>query len=162
LNLEYLFFKVSNMFNRVYLIGNIGADPTIRYTKDGRPVVSFPVATQRRTIGDTEPITDWHRVVTFARTAEYCQRNLAKGDRLFIEGELRTSSYEDKNGTRRKTTNIVAFRIIKLLRREAREGIEAVETAPEQEQELTQDLEPSEEPSEDYIEEEKEEEDIPF
>lgn len=100
--------------NRVIIIGNIGQDLELRSTKDGTPATSFSVATcQRRSAQDgaKEGITEWHNVVAFGQLAENCCRHLRKGSRAYVEGRLRTRSYQDSRGYERRVTEIVADRV---------------------------------------------------
>ena len=97
--------------NKVILIGNLGADPEVRYTQSGSPVANLRIATSERwTSRDGQPQerTEWHRVVTFGRLAEHCRDYLAKGRQIYAEGRLQTRQWEDKDGNKRYTTEIVA------------------------------------------------------
>ena len=99
------------MVNKVILIGNLGADPEIRYTQSGTPVVTFRVATTERwkgQDGQMQEQTEWHSIVAWRRLAEICGEYLAKGSRVFIEGKLQTRKWQDQNGNDRYTTEIVA------------------------------------------------------
>ena len=84
--------------NKVILIGNLGRDPETRYSQGGTPVTSFSVATSEswrdRTSGEQQERTEWHNVVCFARLAEIAGEYLKKGSKVYIEGSLRTSSWE--------------------------------------------------------------------
>ncbi|MBW2163739.1 MAG: single-stranded DNA-binding protein [Deltaproteobacteria bacterium] len=96
--------------NKVLLIGRLGADPEIRYTSDGTAVANFSMATNRPIKrGDQwEEETDWHRIVVWRRLAEVCGEYLRKGSNVFVEGQLRTRSWEDRDGNKRWTTEVVA------------------------------------------------------
>ena len=99
------------MINKVILIGNLGADPEIRYTQSGTPVATFNVATTEKwkgQDGEMQEQTEWHRIVAWQRLAEICQEYLAKGSRVYIEGKLQTRKWKDQNGNDRYTTEIVA------------------------------------------------------
>jgi single-strand DNA-binding protein len=96
--------------NKVILIGNLGADPEIRYTGDGQPVANLRMATTERwrnREGERGERTEWHRIVAFGRTAEIMGQYLKKGRQVYIEGRLQTRSWEDKEGNTRYTTEIV-------------------------------------------------------
>ena len=96
------------MMNKVILIGRLGGAPDLRYTNSGKPVCNFSVATNRRTsTGDDAP-PDWHKIVTWDRTAETCARYLGKGKLVAVEGRMQTSSYEDREGKTRYKTEVVA------------------------------------------------------
>ena len=96
--------------NKAMLIGNLGKDPELRYTQNQTAVASFSVATaERQKKGETwENVTEWHNVVTWGKTAENCAKYLAKGKKVFVEGKIQTRSWEDKDGNKRYTTEIVA------------------------------------------------------
>jgi single-strand DNA-binding protein len=98
--------------NKVILIGNLGADPEVRYLSNGTTVANFRMATSEnrvnRSSGEKTTVTEWHRVVAFGRLAEICGEYLNKGKQVYIEGRIRTRSWEGKDGTRRYTTEIVA------------------------------------------------------
>lgn len=97
--------------NKVLLIGNLGADPEIRYTGSGTAVANFRVATTERwttPAGEKEERTEWHRVVAFGKLGEICGEYLSKGKQVYIEGRLQTRTWEDREGAQRTTTEIVA------------------------------------------------------
>ena len=97
--------------NKVILIGNLGRDPEIRYTTGGQAVANFTLATTERytnKAGERQEDTEWHRIVTWGRLAEICGEYLTKGRMVYIEGTIRTRSWEDKEGNTRYTTEIVA------------------------------------------------------
>lgn len=91
--------------NKVILIGNLGSDPERIETKTGTPMARFSIATQDRMDPDK---TDWHRVIAFGRTAEVCLEYLVKGRPVAIEGRVSYSTYEDDDGRRRKSADIIA------------------------------------------------------
>lgn len=101
--------------NKVILIGNLGRDPELRYTQSGQAVANFSVATTERfggrDGGDPQERTEWHRIVTWGKTAENCAQYLAKGRSVYIEGSLRTRDWEDREGNKRQTTEISAQRV---------------------------------------------------
>ena len=97
--------------NKVILVGNLGADPEIRYTADGTAVATFRLATSRRWTnkeGERVVQTEWHRIVAWRRLGEICAQYLSKGKQVYVEGRLQTRSWEDKDGNKRWTTEIVA------------------------------------------------------
>jgi single-strand DNA-binding protein len=99
------------MINKVILIGNLGADPEIRYTQSGTPVVNFRIATTERwkgQDGQQQEQTEWHSIVAWRRLAEICAEFLSKGSKVYIEGKLQTRKWQDQNGNDRYTTEIVA------------------------------------------------------
>ena len=97
--------------NKVILVGNLGADPEARYTQSGSPVTNFRIATSERWTGrDGQPQerTEWHRIVTFGKLAEHCRDYLSKGRQVYVEGRIQTREWQDRDGNRRWTTEIVA------------------------------------------------------
>jgi single-strand DNA-binding protein len=112
------------MVNKVILIGNLGADPEVRYTQNGTAVANFRIATTEtwKKDGEKEEQTEWHRIVTFARLAEICGEYLSKGSKVYIEGRIQTRKWEDKDGNPRYTTEIVAREMKMLSPRGAGEG----------------------------------------
>ena len=99
------------MVNKVLLIGRLGKDPEVRYTPDGMMVTNFTMATdEQRKDKNGQKIqrTEWHRIVTFGKLAEICSSYLSKGKLIFIEGRIQTKSWEDKDGNKRSSTEIIA------------------------------------------------------
>lgn len=97
--------------NKVILVGRLGADPEVRYGTTGTAVVKFNVATTESVPageGKWEERTEWHRVVAFGKLAENCGQYLGKGRLIYLEGRLRTQQWEDQQGNKRFTTEIVA------------------------------------------------------
>jgi len=103
--------------NKVILVGNLGADPTVRFTPSGTAVANFNIATSERFTnkqGEKEDRTEWHRIVAWSRLAEICQQYLTKGKQVYIEGRLQTRQWEDQNGQKRTSTEIVASNMVML------------------------------------------------
>lgn len=97
--------------NKVILIGNLGKDPEVRYTASGTAVGNFNIATNEtwnNKEGKREERTEWHRIVCWAKTAELCGEYLSKGRTVYVEGRLQTREWNDKDGNKRYTTEIVA------------------------------------------------------
>jgi len=96
--------------NKVMLIGRLGKDPEIRYSQQGKAIVTFSLATSEqwtdKTSGDRQEKTEWHRIVVFDKQAETCEKYLSKGSQIYIEGRLQTRNYE-KEGQTHYTTEIV-------------------------------------------------------
>jgi single-strand DNA-binding protein len=112
------------MINKAILIGNLGADPEVRYTQNGTAVATFNVATTERwkgQDGQMQEQTEWHRVVAWAKLADICGEYLHKGSRVYIEGKIQTRKWQDKDGADRYTTEIVA-RDMKMLTPKGGEG----------------------------------------
>ena len=101
---------MAKSLNKAMLIGHLGADPEIRYTPSGTSVSTFRLATNRRVKKDDqwETEADWHRVVAWERLADFASQYLKKGSLVYVEGQIRTRSWEDKDGNKRYTTEIVA------------------------------------------------------
>ena len=98
--------------NKVILIGRLGRDPEVRYTPDGTAVANFSIATSTewtdKGSGDRKEKTEWHRIVAWRRLGEICGEYLAKGRQVYIEGRLQTRDWEDRDGNKRYTTEVVA------------------------------------------------------
>jgi len=97
--------------NRVILLGNLGKDPEVRYTQGGTTVANLRIATNERRPdgnGGWQDATEWHAVVLFGKQADLAKQYLAKGRTVLIEGSLRTRQWQDKEGQKRWTTEIVA------------------------------------------------------
>lgn len=101
--------------NRVTLVGNLGADPDVKKTASGKTVTLFNLATSRSWInreGQKQQHTEWHRIVVWGKQAETCAEYLAKGRQVYIEGHLQTRSWDDDNGQKRYTTEVVANQVL--------------------------------------------------
>ncbi|MCI5158493.1 MAG: single-stranded DNA-binding protein [Candidatus Electrothrix sp. AUS1_2] len=99
------------MINKVILIGNLGADPELKYTQSGVPVATLSVATNERwkdKDGQQQEQTEWHRVIAWRQLAEICNQYLHKGSKVYVEGKLQTRKWQDPNGNDRYTTEIIA------------------------------------------------------
>ncbi|EDM80168.1 single-strand binding protein [Plesiocystis pacifica SIR-1] len=98
--------------NKVILVGNLGRDPELRYTQGGTAVARLSVATTRRwrnkQSNEMVEETEWHRVTVWGQTAEHCNNYLSKGRQVYVEGRLQTRSYDDKEGIKRYSTEIIA------------------------------------------------------
>ncbi|MBM9602866.1 single-stranded DNA-binding protein [Desulfopila inferna] len=113
------------MVNKAILIGNLGADPEIRYTQSGTQVATFNIATTERfkdRDGNSQEKTEWHRIVAWAKLAEICGEYLNKGSKVYIEGKIQTRKWQDQNGNDKYTTEIIA-REMKML--SPRGGVES-------------------------------------
>ncbi|MBA3035488.1 MAG: single-stranded DNA-binding protein [Desulfobacterium sp.] len=98
--------------NKVMLIGRLGKDPEIRYTTAGVAIANFTIATsdewKDKESGDKKERTEWHRIVAFAKLGEICGEYLSKGKQIYVEGRIQTRAWDDKDGNKRYTTEIVA------------------------------------------------------
>lgn len=103
--------------NKVIIIGHLGRDPEMRYTPSGRPMTRFSVATSRNwttTDGERRSETEWFNVVAWGRLAEICNQYLGKGHQVYIEGRLQTRRWEDQDGNKKSTVEIVASEMLML------------------------------------------------
>ena len=98
--------------NKVILIGRLGSDPEVRYTPSGVAVANFNIATSEewkdKDSGEKKERTEWHRIVAWRRLGEICGEYLSKGKQVYVEGRLQTRDWEDRDGNKRYTTEIVA------------------------------------------------------
>lgn len=99
------------MVNKAILIGRLGKDPDVHYTADGTMVTNFNLATDeswKDKSGEKVQKTEWHRIVTFGKLAEICGNYLTKGKLVYIEGKIQTRQWENKDGVKQYTTEIIA------------------------------------------------------
>jgi single-strand DNA-binding protein len=98
------------------LIGRLGHDPDLKYTPSGTAIANFNLATNRsvKKDGKWADETDWHKIVAWGKLAQICGEYLAKGSNTYIEGQLITRSWEDKEGNKRQTTEVIAKDIVML------------------------------------------------
>jgi single-strand DNA-binding protein len=134
--------------NKVILVGRLGQDPEVRYTENGTAVANLSLATTqtwKSKSGEKKEKTEWHRIVVFGNTAEFAKEYLRKGTMLAVDGQLRTRKWEDRDGTTKYTTEVLARQLTPLSSRQT-------ESKPE-----------PEEPDVPFDEKKEEgEEDIPF
>ncbi len=100
--------------NKVILVGNLGKDPEVRFTGGGRAVCKFPLATSETwndAEGHRQERTEWHNIVVWGKQGENCGQYLSKGRQVYVEGSIRTHSYDDKDGNKRYMTEIVAQQV---------------------------------------------------
>lgn len=101
--------------NKIMLIGNLGSEPEMRYTPNGKAVTSFRMATSRRyttSAGESREETEWFRVSVWGKQAESCNQFLSKGKRVYIEGRLHSRSWEGQDGQMRTSLEVSANRVI--------------------------------------------------
>ena len=118
---------MSRGLNKVMIIGHLGRDPEMRYTPSGRPVTTFSVATNRgwtTAEGERRTETEWFNVVAWNKLAEICNQYLSKGQQVYIEGRLQTRRWEDSNGTRHTSVEVVANEMTMLGERRGSDEIE--------------------------------------
>lgn len=102
---------MAGSINKVILIGRLGKDPEMRFTPSGKAVTNFTLATNENWTdqgGERQERTEWHRIVTWGKLAENCAKLLSKGKQVYIEGRLQTRQWDDRDGNKRYTTEIVA------------------------------------------------------
>ncbi len=105
----------SQGLNKVMLIGNLGADPELRFTQGGAPVLNMRLATTERFVtrgGEKQERTEWHSVIMWGNRAEALNKYLSKGQTVYVEGRLQTRQWEDKDGNKRSKTEIVANELL--------------------------------------------------
>lgn len=119
--------------NKVILIGNLGADPEVRYLPSGDAVANLSIATTEKfkdRNGEMQEATEWHRVSFFGKTAEICGQYLKKGSQVYVEGSIRTRKWQDKDGNDRYTTEIRGERMQMLGGRNMSGGTADMDNAP--------------------------------
>ncbi|MHB8418464.1 MAG: single-stranded DNA-binding protein [Myxococcales bacterium] len=100
--------------NKVILIGNLGANPELRYTQGGQAVANFRIATNEKWTdknGQAQERTEWHRIVVWGKLAELCNQYLVKGRQVYVEGRLQTREWTDKENHKNYTTEVVAQQV---------------------------------------------------
>jgi len=102
---------MSVSINRVQIAGHLGRDPEVRETKTGSSVATMSVATTEY-VKDGENRTEWHRAVAFGKTADACREHLHKGSLVLIDGRLQTRQWEDRDGNKRSTTEVVVGQVV--------------------------------------------------
>jgi single-strand DNA-binding protein len=130
---------MSRGLNKVMIIGYLGRDPEMRYTPSGRPVTSFSVGTTRTwnsPDGERREETEWFNVVAWGNLAEICKQYLAKGQQVYIEGRLQTRRWEDQEGKKHSSTEVVANEMIILGERTRPSGEAGSEPASADEDEF--------------------------
>lgn len=108
---------MSRGLNKVMIIGHLGRDPEMRYTPSGKPVTTFTVATSRSwnsTDGERHTETEWFNVVAWGNLAEICKQYLVKGQQVYVEGRLQTRRWEDNDGGKHTSVEIVANEMMML------------------------------------------------
>lgn len=106
--------------NKALIIGNLGRDPEMRYTTEGLAIANFSIATTEKVKGEER--TEWHKIITFGKLAEICGKYLVKGKQVYIEGKIQTRQWENKEGQKVYTTEIIANQMVMLGSKEAYQG----------------------------------------
>tara|TARA_Y100000739_G_C20555320_1_gene440274 strand:+ start:21 stop:449 length:429 start_codon:yes stop_codon:yes gene_type:complete len=138
--------------NKVILVGNLGKDPEVRHLEIGTAVANFPIATSesyKDKEGNRVDQTEWHNVVVWRKLAEIAESYLKKGSQIYLEGKLRTRSWEDQQGNKRYTTEVVADTFTMLGKKEDQQNTQNSFT-------------PSNKPATSQQEKIEEEDDLPF
>ncbi|MCJ7575818.1 MAG: single-stranded DNA-binding protein [Dehalococcoidia bacterium] len=120
--------------SKVILVGNLGSDPEMRYTPNGKAVTSFNIATNRRyttSAGENKEETDWFRVSVWGKQAEQCNQFLSKGKQVYVEGRLHARSWEGQDGQMRTSLEVTAERVLFLGKRGSVALPEGEEIEPE-------------------------------
>jgi single-strand DNA-binding protein len=128
--------------NKAMLIGNLGRDPEIRFTPDGSPVATFSLATGEvwtDKSGTRQERTEWHNIVAWNKLADLAKRYLTKGRQVYIEGRIRTREWDDREGNKRRTTEIIATQMVLLGSRQ--QGSETAAAPPQPVQRSTPEME---------------------
>lgn len=114
---------MANSVNKVILVGNVGKDPEVRYLENGVSVARFPLATTEtytdKNNGEKREITDWHNVVAWRGLAKVCENYVKKGMKVYIEGKLKTRSWQDESQQTKYATEIVADQLIMMSKNES-------------------------------------------
>ena len=127
---------MSRGLNKVLIIGRLGRDPEMRYTPSGRPVTTFSVGTSRSwntAEGERRTEIEWFNVVAWSNLAEICKQHLSKGQQVYIEGRLQTRNWDDSEGNKHTSIEIVANEMIILSERREAEGSSEAESIEEDE-----------------------------
>ncbi len=129
---------MSRGLNKVLIIGNLGRDPEMRYTPSGKPVTTFSVATTRTwstSEGEKREETEWFNIVAWSSLAEICKQYLTKGQQVYIEGRLQTRHWDDQEGNKHTSVEIVANEMI-ILSERRESGESSAELTPNEEEEF--------------------------
>ena len=145
--------------NKAILVGNVGKDPEVRYLEGGTAVASFSLATSevyKNKSGEKVTQTEWHNIVAWRHLAELAEKYITKGKQLYIEGRITTRSWDDKDGNKRYTTEIVANSIQMLGRKGDENNVGQGFSSGDQKSDTTKATEPE------FSEDSTEEDDLPF
>lgn len=120
------------MVNKVILVGNVGRDPEMRTLEGGSSVCTLPLATNETYTKDGEKVsnTEWHNIVLWRKLAEITEKYVKKGDLICVEGKIRTRSYDDKEGNKKYSTEIVADGMKMMGKRESADAPQSQPTTP--------------------------------
>ena len=155
-----------NSLNKVILIGHLGRKPELTYLPNTeRPVAKFSLATNERyfnpSTNESKDRTEWHQIVTWGKLAEFCEKYLTTGKQIYLEGKLRTRSWEDREGVKRKTTEVQAQNITLLGKRD-QQAEEEEYSEPKPPADLPEEASGVPEKEEEAQKEGEEEDEVPF
>lgn len=157
---------MASSVNKVILIGNLGKDPEVRHLESGVGVANFSIATSEtykdRNSGERVSQTEWHNVVLWRGLADIAEKYLKKGDKIYIEGKLRTRSWQDQQGNNRYTTEVIADNMTMLGKVSEKTTNDSMISSTNQNKEATISANNSEKLSEDFSSPEDENDDLPF
>ena len=158
---------MASSVNKVILIGNLGKDPEVRHLESGVGVANFSLATSEtykdRKTGERVSQTEWHNVVLWRGLADVAEKYLKKGDKIYIEGKLRTRSWQDQQGNNRYTTEIIADNMTMLGKATDRNTVDSESSNTPLPKEITSNSEnKTEKLSEEFSSPEDENDDLPF
>ena len=125
--------------NKVVLVGHLGADPESRFTPSGVAVTTFNMATNeswKNKEGEYEDRTEWHRIVLYGKAAETARKYMKRGQLTYVEGRIRTRSWEDKEGMTRYTTEVLGDRFTMLGRKGENQSVAPVEASGDDDDDL--------------------------
>ena len=137
--------------NKVVLIGNLTRDPEMKTTQSGQPITTFSIATNREWVtkdGEKHTSTEYHDLIAWSKLAELCNTYLKKGKLIYVEGYLKTRSWETEEGVKKYKTEVVIEDMIMLDKRGSEEGEEMMSTGSEAPAMTSEDTPPIEEPKE--------------
>lgn len=157
---------MASSVNKVILIGNLGKDPEVRHLESGVGVANFSIATSEtykdRNSGERVSQTEWHNVVLWRGLADIAEKYLKKGDKIYIEGKLRTRSWQDQQGNNRYTTEVIADNMTMLGKASEKTTNDSMVSSTNQNKEATVSANSSEKLSEEFSSPEDENDDLPF
>ena len=157
---------MASSVNKVILIGNLGKDPEVRHLESGVGVANFSIATSEtykdRNSGERVSQTEWHNVVLWRGLADIAEKYLKKGDKIYIEGKLRTRSWQDQQGNNRYTTEVIADNMTMLGKVSEKTTNDSMVSSTNQNKEATISANNSEKLSEEFSSPEDENDDLPF
>jgi len=129
-----------NSINKVIILGNLGGDPNVNYTKNNTKVANLSVATTTVNTSTGEEVAEWHRVTIFGNQAEAAEKHLTKGSKVYVEGRTQTNKFTDKEGIERATKEVIANQVQFLSKGQNKETGTPAETAESKGEQTDDDL----------------------